>query len=206
MTLDELFEQLKHPNPHLRDRAMWELAQSYEEKPDESVITRLINNLAEEDVVYRRASVKTLGAIGAESVLPLVDVMLHHENITARASAVKALTQVAVMHRDQPFPQQGLDALEIALSDDNPVVYVAAVMTLGEIGAIAFDILADALKTTDNVALAVAIVNAMPAIGDDRAYKLLEDCIQDESVDTYTREVATSALSRLELINKNRPS
>jgi len=27
MSIDALFEQLKHPNPHLRDRAMWELAE-----------------------------------------------------------------------------------------------------------------------------------------------------------------------------------
>ncbi len=28
MTTDALFEQLKHPNPHLRDRAMFEIARS----------------------------------------------------------------------------------------------------------------------------------------------------------------------------------
>ena len=38
MTTDSLFEQLKHPNPHLRERAMRELA----ETRDENTIPRLI--------------------------------------------------------------------------------------------------------------------------------------------------------------------
>ena len=36
MTQDELFDQLKHPNPHLRERAMWELA----DLKDETTIPR----------------------------------------------------------------------------------------------------------------------------------------------------------------------
>lgn len=202
MSQDTLFNQLKHPNPHLRDRAMWDLADQH----DETTIARLIDNLAAEDVVYRRASVKTLGAIGVKTVMPLVAVALHSDNVTARASAVKALTQVVVMHPDTPFPPQGMEALKTALHDPNPVVYVATVMTLGEMGPPAFEILADALKATDNVALAVAIVNAMPSMGDDgRAKAVLETCIQDEAVDTYVKEMATSALSRLELLARNQP-
>ena len=72
MTQDELFDQLKHPNPHLRERAMWEIA----DLKDENTIPRLMANLGEEDVVYRRASVKALGVIGTEAVAPLVDVLL----------------------------------------------------------------------------------------------------------------------------------
>ena len=38
MTQDPLFQQLKHPNPHLRERAILELA----ETRDETTIPRLI--------------------------------------------------------------------------------------------------------------------------------------------------------------------
>ncbi|NJQ97678.1 MAG: HEAT repeat domain-containing protein [Hydrococcus sp. CSU_1_8] len=62
MTIDSLFEQLKHPNPHLRERAMWEIADAR----DETTIPRLMAVLGEEDVVYRRAAVKALGVIGIE--------------------------------------------------------------------------------------------------------------------------------------------
>ena len=201
MTQDELFNQLKHPNPHLRERAMWELA----ELQDETTIPRLMENLEEEDVVYRRASVKALGVIGVDSVPPLVEVALHSDNVTARASALKALTQVVVRHPDTPFPQMGLDALKQTLHDANPVVYVASVMALGEIGESTFDILADALRTTDNEALAVAIVNAMPSLGSEAAQELLQEFSQRESGSPYVKEVAESALSRLQLIMNNQP-
>lgn len=202
MTQDELFDQLKHPNPHLRERAMWELA----DLKDETTIPRLMANLGEEDVVYRRASVKALGVIGTETVEPLVTVLLGDDDVTTRASALKALTQVVVRHPETPMPQIGMDALKTSLDDANPVVYVASVMTLGEIGTPAFDILAEALKTTDNEALAVAIVNAMPSIGDDRAKDLLESYVAEEGAEeSYSQEVAKSALSRLSLIQNNQP-
>ena len=57
MSLDELFEQLKHPNPHLRDQTMWEIA----EARDETTIPRLMSILDETDVTYRRAAVKPWG-------------------------------------------------------------------------------------------------------------------------------------------------
>ncbi|MGK7889947.1 MAG: HEAT repeat domain-containing protein [Leptolyngbyaceae cyanobacterium] len=200
MTQDELFAQLKHPNPHLRERAMWELA----EHQDQTTISRLISNLDEEDVVYRRASVKALGTIGVASVPPLVDIALNSDNVTARASALKALTQVVVRHPETPFPQLGMDALQTALSDANPVVYIASVMTLGEMkSSAAFDILADALKSTDNIALAVAIVNAMPAIGSEQAKVLLEECVQETATEVYVKEMAQSALSRIDLLVSN---
>ena len=178
---------------------MWEIA----DLKDETTIPRLMANLGEEDVVYRRASVKALGLIGTETVAPLVNVLLGDGDVTTRASALKALTQVVVQHPETPMPQIGMDALKTSLNDANPVVYVASVMTLGEIGTLAFEILADALKTTDNEALAVAIVNAMPNMGDDRAKELLEAYIETAPEDSYSSEVAKSALSRLSLIQSN---
>ena len=59
MTTDVLFNQLKHPNPNLRDRAMSELV----ETRNEATIPRLIEILDDSDTTYRRAAVKTLGAI-----------------------------------------------------------------------------------------------------------------------------------------------
>jgi len=201
MTQDQHFEQLKHPNPHMRERAMWEIA----ENRDDTTIPRLMANLAEDDVVYRRASVKALGVIGTDAVPFLVDVAANSDDVTARASAIKAMTQVVVRHPDTPFPQEGMEALKRLMNDANPVVYVASVMTLGEIGPASFDILADALQTTDNVALAVAIVNAMPALGDERARATLQQVLSDDTTDGYVKDVAESALSRLDLVLNNQP-
>jgi bilin biosynthesis protein len=198
MTQDNLFAQLKHPNPNLRDRAMLELA----ETRDEMTIPRLMSVLGDEDVIYRRAAVKALGVIGADAVPPLVESMLNSDNVTIRGSAAKALAQVALNYPDDPFPEAGVLGLKTALQDANPVVHIAAVMALGEIGSPVLDILIETLNATDNPALAVSLVNAIGSIGDSRGVEVLTALISDDSADSYVRESATSALSRLELVTK----
>jgi bilin biosynthesis protein len=198
MTQDNLFAQLKHPNPHLRDRAMLEIA----ETRDADTISKLMSALDDEDVVYRRAAVKALGVIGQDAVPSIVDGMLHSENITVKGSCVKALTQVALNYPELPFPAEGLQGLKQSMQDPNPVVYIAAVMTLGEIGAEGLDILTEALAVTDNPALGVSIVNALASIGDERSAEVLTKVVNDESADSYVKETAISALSRLELVAK----
>lgn len=201
MTQDELFERLKHPNPNLREQALWQLT----DIRDETTIPRLMANLGEEDVVYRRASVKALGAIGADTVPLLVEALLNSDNVTIRGSAAKALAQVALNYPNESFPELGLNALKAALDDPNPVVHIASVMALGEIGPDAFDILADSLKTTDNLALAVSITNAMASIGDERSREVLQGLIDAEATEGYVRETAVSALSRLDFVANNQP-
>ncbi|BAU65884.1 HEAT repeat-containing PBS lyase [Stanieria sp. NIES-3757] len=198
MTLDSLFEQLKHPNPNLRKRAMLEIA----ELRDERTIPRLMNNLEAEDVVYRRASVKTLGVIGVDAVSPLVDSLLNSDNATVRSSCAKALAQIIVNYPEVPLPSEGIEGLKRAINDPNPVVYIAAIMALGEVGSLALDLLLEALQTTDNVAIAVTILNALGSMGDPRAIETLNQLTNDESADRYVRESAVSALSRLEMVMK----
>jgi bilin biosynthesis protein len=201
MTTDALFEQLKHPNPHMRDRAMLEIADSR----DETTIPRLMDALDNEDVVYRRAAVKALGVVGTEAVAAIVEALLHSDNVTVRGSAAKALAQVALNYPEEPFPEAGLQGLKVALDDPNPVVLIASAMALGEMGMPAFDILVEALETTDNVAAQVSIVNALASIRGDRAIAVLTRYANDESTDGYVRETAVSALSRIELVQKNTP-
>lgn len=202
MSIDALFEQLKHPNPHMRDRAMWELA----ETQDETIIPRLMGVLDEENTTYRRAAVKTLGAVGPDTIEPLVQALRQSDNVTVRGSAVKALAQVAICHPDIPFPEVGMQGLTQALSDLNPVVHIAAVMALGEIGTSeAFDILVETFKATDNIALSVTIANTFGSISDSRGADVLKSIIDDDTTEDYVRESAVSALSRLELVMKNQP-
>ena len=199
MTTAALLEQLKHPNPHMRDRAMLEII----ENRDETTIPQLISILDSEDVVYRRAAVKLLGLLDLAVVPPLVAAMLENDNVTVRGSAAKALAQVAINYPDEPFPAEGLQGLQTAISDPNPVVHIAAIMALGQIGTPAFEILIDSLKTTDNIAVQVTIINSLADLGDPRCAQVLADYAKDESVDEYVRETATSALSRLELVMNN---
>ncbi len=196
MAQDSLFEQLKHPNPHLRERAMWELV----ETRDETTISRLMAVLDEEDTTYRRAAVKALGAIGIDSVPLLVDSLLNSNNVTVRGSCAKALAQVAVNYPDVPFPPEGIEGLARAMNDENPVVHIASAMALGVVGVPALDSLLNVLKETDNLGLAVAVINAISSINDPRSQEMLTQLANDHSADSYVRETATSALSRLDLL------
>ncbi|PZO42371.1 MAG: phycocyanin operon protein Z [Pseudanabaena frigida] len=195
MSTETLFQQLKHPNPNLRNQAMWELAENY----NEEIIAKLMSVLDEEDTTYRRAAVKTLGEIGHAAVTPLVEALLNSENVTVRGSAAKALAQVVICHPDEPLSPEGVQGLKIALQDPNPVVNIAAVMAMGEIGAPVLDILIEALQETDNPALAISLVNAIASIGDSRGIDALQAIINNEAADSYVRESATSAISRLEM-------
>jgi bilin biosynthesis protein len=192
--MDALFTQLKHPNPNLRDRAMLEIV----ETRDETTIGRLIDILDDTDTTYRRAAVKTLGAIGVDTVPFLVSILATSDNVTVRGSAVKALAQVIINYPEIPFPAEGLECLKAAMSDENPVVNIAAVMALGEMGCSAFEILVEALHTTDNIALQVTLVNTLGSLGDRRAEAVLIAAKDDLNFDEYVRELATSALSRLD--------
>lgn len=198
MTLDALFEKLKHPNPNLRGKAIWEIA----EARDETTIPRLMDILDREDVTYRRAAVKTLGAIGADVVPAVVDSLLNSDNPTVRSSCAKVLAQIAVNYPDLAMPEAGIEGLKQAMNDPNPVVNIPAVMALGEIGSPVFDLLVEALHTTDNLAVQVSILNAFGSMGDSRAVKVLTDLSNNKSVDPYIQESATSALSRLEMVMK----
>ncbi|MEL6502207.1 MAG: HEAT repeat domain-containing protein [Cyanobacteria bacterium J06623_1] len=198
MTIDALFEKLKHPNPNLRKKAMWEIA----EARDENTIPYLMSVLGQEDVTFRRAAVKTLGVIGADVVPPVVDSLLNNENPTVRSSCAKVLAQIAVNHPDVPMPEEGIQGLKQALEDPNPVVNIPAVMTLGEIGSPVFELLVETLNTTDNIVVQMSIINALGSMGDARGMEVLTNLSQDKSADPYLQESATSALSRLEMVIK----
>ncbi len=199
MSQDSLFERLKHPNPNLRDQATVEIV----ENRTEETIDRLMAALDDTDTTYRRAAVKALGLVGVDTVPALVEAMLTSDNVTVRGSAAKALAQVAICYPDDAFPVLGMEALGKALHDDNPVVHIGAAMALGEIGEQSFDILAESLKTTDNIALQVSIVNALASVGGDRAAAVLQAAETDEALDPYVKETATSAVSRLQFVKKN---
>jgi bilin biosynthesis protein len=203
MAQDVLFEQLKHPNPNMRDRAMFELLETC----DENTIPRLMAVLDEEDTLYRRAAVKTLGAIGVTTVPSLVESLLNSDNPTVRGSCAKALAQVAVNYPDVAFPAEGIEGLKTALLDLNPVVHIASAMALGVIGLPGLDSLLEVLEGTENLGLAVAIINTVGSIESDRSRAVLTKLANDPSADTYVQGMATSALSRLDLLKSNkRPS
>ena len=72
-------------------------------------------------------------------------------------------------------------------------------MAMGEIGEPILDILIEALRETDNPALAISLVNAIASIGSSRGMDVLRWIIDNEEADSYVKESAVSALSRCEM-------
>ncbi len=196
--MDSIFEKLKHPNPNLRERAMLEIAESR----DENTIPRLMSLLGEEDVTYRRAAVKTLGVIGFDTVLSLIETLATSDNVVVKASCGKALAQVAVNYPNQAFPPEAIAGLKESTKDPNPVVHIVAVMALGVMGNQALSTLIEVLETTDNISVQVSVINALGSIIDPKAMEILVNLSDDESQDPYIQESAKSAASRLEQVTK----
>ncbi len=200
MTTDTFFKQLQHPNPNLRERAIWGLAEITD---DDTIIPRLMDNLTSEDMVYRRASVRALGAIGLPAVTALIETLNTSNDETARASCVKALAQVAVQSEEGTFPDAGMEALNQGMEDENPVVQLASVMALGQVGLPALDILITAMKTTENVAVATSIANTLGSINDPKSVAALQEVIDDDTTDPYVKELAQSSLGRMKMFPTN---
>ncbi|MBW4497146.1 MAG: HEAT repeat domain-containing protein [Oscillatoria princeps RMCB-10] len=193
----DVYPQLKHKNPKLRERAMRQIA----EERTAQTIPQLMAILSDEDVVYRRAAVQTLGVIGVDAVPVLAQQLVADENATVRASCAKALAAIALNFSEESFPGAGLQALQQALRDPDPVVKLATVGALSTVGSPAADILLEALLF-DDIALQVAAISALGSISDPKAAEALSAFAQNQEADPYIRESAQSALSRLEQVTQ----
>ncbi|NEO73153.1 HEAT repeat domain-containing protein [Moorena sp. SIO3H5] len=195
MSTEELYKQLKNKNPKLRQRAMRQIAA----ERTENTIPELMAILDNEDVVYRRAAVQTLGVIGLDSVPILAETLTTSENNTVRASCAKALAAIALNYSEETFPTVGLQSLQKALKDPDPVVKISTVGALGTIGPPAFEALVAALDI-DDIALQVTVLQALGSLGDQRAMEVLSAAAENQEADPYIRESAASSISRLEQI------
>ena len=198
--LDILFDDLAHPNPYIQSQAFMAMVRDWPQQ----ALPRLLGLLAQPDIALRRASVRGIGAFGEAAMLPLADLLMASTDSTIRASCVKAYAQVASNQPGIHFPETAMRALEEALSDDSPVVAVASVMALGQVGGQAVPLLLRVVGG-DNPAQAVAAVNALAQIDDPAIEPTLKDLQNQPQVDSYVRETIESALARISDLHARQP-
>jgi bilin biosynthesis protein len=191
--LDQLFADLAHPNPYIKTRAFTAMVEHW---PDEA-IPRLIALLDQPDVSLRRASVRGLGAFGARSMQPIAECFSTSSDDTVRASCIKAYAQLASNYAGQAFTEQAMAVLREALDDRSPVVAVAAVMALGQVGRQAVPLLLQ-VSRGNNPAQGVAAVNALAQIDHPAIEPALQQLLDDPATDDYVRETVSTALIRIE--------
>ena len=199
--LDALFADLAHPNPYIQTQAFTAMAEHWQEES----MPRLIALLDQPDVSLRRASVRGLGAFGAVAMQPIADCFKTSSDGTVRASCVKAYAQLASNYPGMEFSDAAMQVLKDGLNDDSPVVAVASVMALGQVGRQAVSTLLE-VSQGDNPAQGVAAVNALAEIDDPAVEDGLEALLQRETLDQYVRETLTSALTRVKDLRARQPS
>lgn len=199
--LDQLFADLAHPNPYIQTQAFTAMAEHW----PEASMPRLIALLDQPNVGLRRASVRGLGAFGERSMQPIADCFTSSDDGTVRASCVKAYAQLASNYPELPFTPQAMEVLRLALADDSPVVAVAAVMALGQVGRQAVPLLLEVTRG-DNPAQGVAAVNALAEIDDPSIERGLQDLMDDPDTDGYVKETVVSAIMRVKDLQARHPS
>ncbi len=197
MSIDERYPDLQHPDPSVRQRIMQQIA----EEKDEDTIPQLIAVLNSSDAAYRRSAIQTLGVIGDDAIPALLERLANDSNDTVRASCSQALVSIAHNSPEDNLPTQLLEGLYQAINDPHPVVQLSAIGGLSTLGTSAYELLVKALEI-DNLAVGVAVINAIGSLGDRRGLQLLSTMSQDATADPYIRESATSAMSRLEQVIK----
>ena len=210
MLTADIYQQLKNKNPVLRQRATSKII----EEPTRETIPHLIEILSDDNPTYRTGATQTLGVIGLPAIPALAEQLSTNENYQVRACCVQALSEISrFFSRDYPgetFPQVAIDALQQALNDPNPAIKVSATSTLGMIGKPALEVLLSALDTEDivlrlSVIQAIVSLNVLKGPEDDpktlvdydKIADLLSKIVEDETADSYIRETAKTALTRM---------
>lgn len=198
--LDQLFADLSHPNPYIQTQAFTGMAQHWKAE----AMPRLIALLNQPDVSLRRASVRGLGAFGEDAMQPIADCFRSSEDGTVRASCVKAYAQLASNYPGLPFSDSAMEVLQAGLADPSPVVAVASVMALGQVGQQAVRLLLE-VSRGDNPAQAVAAVNALAEINDPSVEEGFEALLALDGLDDYVRETLASAVLRVKDLKARQP-
>ena len=171
----------------------------------EEAMPRLIALLDQPDVSLRRASVRGLGAFGEVAMQPIADCFRSSDDGTVRASCVKAYAQLASNYPGISFSVDAMDVLQAGLADPSPVVAVASVMALGQVGEQAVSLLLE-VSRGDNPAQAIAAVNALAEINHPSVEDGFEALLALDNLDDYVRETLASAVLRVKDLKARQPA
>lgn len=195
--IDELFEDLVHPNPNIKRKAYLDLVKYW---PEES-FPRLMANLGANDIDLRRTSVKALGAFGSRSFSPLVEIFNLSESRTVRTSCLKALLHIAVSSPGQRFPSDVMKVIESALHDSAGELTLIAISILRQICNQGLPLLLLSSRS-ENLLVASAAATALGEFNNPKAEDCLRELLLDESLDSILRESVVNALANFKKVSQ----
>jgi len=206
--------RLDHVNAFQRQKASLTLAANLRS----DTIPELLKLLEQTETRVRRQAVQTLGVIGSPAISAVCSLLATSENPTTRASCCKSLTAIVTSFPElrETFPSDAVDTLRHALVQADPVIRISACISLGELGSAdsetgsrgnpkVLPILLQALRDTEDIALASSLAGALGTIGmhgdKDATLKGLREVMETKSSiegGEYFREIAESCIERIE--------
>ncbi len=149
-------------------------------------LVRIVQN-REEERVWRMYACEALGKIGDASVLPVIKKVMAEQDPLLKAYAASSLAKFDL--------EQVLDVLIECLKDSYWKVRVAGCQGLARPGAgKAVDILMYKVEKDPEIPVRNEAIQALAAIGDDRALTYLRELISDRGKNSQVREFAFNTL------------
>ncbi len=182
--LDLLFEDLTHPNPNINKKAFIAMAHYW----PEHALPRLIDNLDDPNIHFRRVIIKAIGIFGKDALAPLVREYQLANNRTMRTSCMKAFVQVAVNLEGEKFPDEVMDLIESAIHDDTPEIVLTVISLLKLLGNQGVPLLLAICREDKNVLRIAAAVTALGEMNNEYILECFKDLLADEFTDPLVRD------------------
>tara|TARA_B100001250_G_C19461164_1_gene640300 strand:- start:42 stop:668 length:627 start_codon:yes stop_codon:yes gene_type:complete len=189
--IDQILEDLFHPNPNINQEAYLKINRFY----PKIVIDLLISNLETDDIYIRRKSALALSSIGEDIILPLCHKYLSTESLIFHMSCLKVLSRTFSIYKIKLDIPELDKVIRLALLDESSEILLTVMPLLRQIGLSYLPLLVDQSKRT-NVLRACSAISAMAELDDPLVEKVLLLISEDNHKDILIRNSASDGISR----------
>lgn len=194
--LENLLEDLRHPNPNINYQACNDLIKFW---PVES-IDILIQNLHQNDVFLRRKSVKALGQFGLEALNPIINLFNSNDDKAIKINCLKIFVRLAKEIDPNNIPTELINVIQYSIRDEDPQVILELVSLLRQLKQGGVEFLKNLAKDK-NVLRSKAAVTALLEIQEPSIERFLKELLADKSTDELIRNSVIDILDISEDLN-----
>ena len=179
----QLYKDFLHPNPNINSKAISLLRREFRVK----FMNSLLTNLKEEDLEIRRKSILALGEYGEEILKSIVPIYFNSQNRIVQVSCLKIIIKVIVNFDLKQLNQEVMKVVDSAIKDSSPEIILSAISLLRQLGLNGRDILIKTSRDKD-LLIAKASVSALLEMKDQTVNDLLDELLNDKSIDSMIKE------------------
>ncbi len=191
-SLESLFLDFDHPNPHINKNAYEKMARFWPNKAME----KLLKDLDHPDLIIRRKTVKALGCFDKDVYHPLVITYQERKTKEILVSCMKVLVKVACKDKNLPFPDEVMNLIKIAIEDDIPELILTVVPLLKLLGKQGLPILVKCLEDS-NVLKSSAAATALSEMKYPKVQTHLESLLVNNRLDPIVQSSLKASFEKL---------